>query len=878
MTTTNLAQLVWSEPSLQEMVQKITVSSAGSEIENVNLHPFSEDVDWFHLLRCATIFFESDEEHFHEIALRIVHSCLILSDDIDARAFSASILAKVASNPSINVAINRSLIPKDTLEKLPLDLSLEVAAHQIASTVNIGSKHEFVGNDFQSSLWHALTEYDWVSASAPTSAGKSFVLKKWIEHAVHTLQSSTTFFIVPTRALISQVEHDLREMLIKDNSEINITSLPLAFNEPARHNIYIYTQERFHLYLLKQTKIKSVDLIIIDEAQQIGASRRGVLLQQVLELASHRFSSAKVLFASPSTKNPQSLLEFAPSGKRTKIISGAKPTVNQNLIWVEQVPGKPTNWKLNLMANGEALPIGGITLQDRPLTAQKMPFIAQIIGGNSGGNVIYVNRAADAEKVAEILCQFVETESNDSELSALSELCEKAVHRKFMLRRFVRKGVAFHYGNMPQLIRTEVERLFSSGKIKFLVCTSTLVEGVNLSCRNIFMRNPKRGIRDLMTPEDFWNLAGRAGRWGKEFQGNIYCIDPLKSNEWYEGSAPRKKQKHTIRIATQRLANEFSEFVIYARDKAPKRETTDRFHEHLLSYLIFRQSEYGALDTSPSMRSLTETQTSELSDIIEETVKDLRIPVEIVLRNPGINPWGMKALYDYFHAKLDEDLEELLPADPLSDAPLPKEEDKNKDAAIENYIAIFSRITKYLEGSLGSGNTAFGNVLLVIHWMRGYPLSRIIDRQIRYWSKKDPKKSYTAVIRETMERVEKIARFETPKYLHAYLDILLLVLKERGRDELIPTTDDFWLYLEFGVSKRTQLSLMALGLSRSSVTALSEYITEDNMSETSCLDWLVTNSWKEFDLPRLVELEITTVLQRHGRIALVNEAEDTSSE
>ncbi len=88
----------------------------------------------------------------------------------------------------------------------------------------------------------------------------------------------------------------------------------------------------------------------------------------------------------------------------------------------------------------------------------------------------------------------------------------------------MRKQVAFHYGNIPQLVRSEVERLFSSGKLKYLICTSTLVEGVNLSCRNIFLRNPKRGKGNLMSREDFWNLAGRAGRWGKEFQGNIFAL------------------------------------------------------------------------------------------------------------------------------------------------------------------------------------------------------------------------------------------------------------------------------------------------------------------------------------------------------------------
>ncbi|MFK4581574.1 replicative superfamily II helicase [Bradyrhizobium ottawaense] len=419
-----------------------------------------------------------------------------------------------------------------------------------ASTINIGTAREFIGNDFQQELWRALETHDWISASAPTSAGKSYVLERWIEDVISTKTTSTTFFLVPTRALISQVEADLRKIVGESKPDINISSLPLSFNDSKPHNIYIYTQERFHLYMLRHSSREPADLIVIDEAQQIGASQRGILLQQVLELAQTRFAEAKFLFASPSTDNPQSLLQFAPKGKRVCAITGIKPTVNQNLIWVEQVKGKPTKWDLSLLSENRRAALGQISLRDRPSVTQKLPFLAYELG-RAGGNVIYVNRASDAETVAEILCQFIKNEIADPELSALSELCEKAVHPKFKLRRFVKKGVAFHYGNIPQLIRTEVERLFSSGKINFLVCTSTLIEGVNLSCRSVFMRNPKRGQSELMKPEDFWNLAGRAGRWGKEFQGNIFCIDPLRASDWVDGRAPRSKRRQSIRLATQ---------------------------------------------------------------------------------------------------------------------------------------------------------------------------------------------------------------------------------------------------------------------------------------------------------------------------------------
>lgn len=860
MTVQALAELIWNDGGLQAAVREITLSAVARDFPALAEQPSAAKRDWFHLVRCANIFLNSDSELYHDAGLRILHSCLSSGNEQNERAFAAAILAKASNNPALQVAIKRNLLPVDVLERLPSSLSLDIASHQIASTVNIGSSREFIGNDFQQALWRALQTHDWVSASAPTSAGKSYVLEKWIENVVLTRKASTTFFLVPTRALISQVESDLRN-LVGQKQDINITSLPLSFKNAKPHNIYIYTQERFHLYMLRRASREPADLIVIDEAQQIGANQRGVLLQQVLELAQTEFPGSKFLFASPSTDNPQSLLQFAPEGKSVTAVTGTKPTVNQNLIWVEQMRGKPKVWDLSLLADEEPAKIGQLTLSDRPSATQKLPFIAYELG-RSGGNVIYVNRAADAETVAEILCQFIKHEIPDPELSALSELCEKAVHPKFKLRRFVRKGVAFHYGNIPQLIRTEVERLFSAGKINFLVCTSTLIEGVNLSCRSVFMRNPKRGQKELMKPEDFWNLAGRAGRWGKEFQGNIFCIDPLHEAEWFEGSAPRSKRKQTIRIATQRLASEFSEFIEYAKSRAGA--TKNRFYEYLLSYLIFRRIAYGSIVGSPSIDALTEHEISTLSTAVDELLANLEVSAQIVLRNPGINPWGMNDLQRHFLAKPDIELEGLLPTDPLSEATIQDEKGDSREDAINNFIEIFSRLTDHLGAGLGSGSSAYGNARLVIEWMRGLPLSRIIDNQIRYWSRKRPSKSETSVIRETMERVERIARFETPKYLHAYLDILRTVLIARGREDILPPTEDFWLYLEFGVSKRTQLSLMALGLSRSSVTSLSNFIVEDNFSEAQCLNWLLTNDWREFGLARLVEVEIEAVIKRHS--------------
>src|SRR5690606_38239151 len=131
--------------------------------------------------------------------------------------------------------------------------------------------------------------------------------------------------------------------------------------------------------------------------------------------------------------------------------------------------------------------------------------------------VIYANGAAQAEDIALLLYETVPIESKSTGINDLIKLVKKTVHKDYRLAKVLEKGIAFHYGNMPLLIRQEIERLFKKGEIKYLICTSTLLEGVNLPAKSIYIRKPHRGKNTPLNQNDFWNLAGRAGRWGKEF-------------------------------------------------------------------------------------------------------------------------------------------------------------------------------------------------------------------------------------------------------------------------------------------------------------------------------------------------------------------------
>jgi hypothetical protein len=187
-------------------------------------------------------------------------------------------------------------------------------------------------------------------------------------------------------------------------------------------------------------------------------------------------------------------------------------------------------------------------------------------------------------------------------------------------------------------------------------------------------------------------------------------------------------------------------------------------------------------------------------------------------------------------------------------------EDKH---ASRQYVRAIARVSRTLGGDFGvvSGRHMQLAILLV-SWMRGHPLSRLIKERVEFNARRPKPDKLPAVIRSTMADVESIARFQAPKYLGCYVDVLRLHLEQTGRHEQLELDlPDLGMMLELGVSRTTELSLMTLGLSRTSAIALSEYIIADSLSPAECRNWLSSRPIDGMDLPELVRREIQQVIQ-----------------
>ena len=92
----------------------------------------------------------------------------------------------------------------------------------------------------------------------------------------------------------------------------------------------------------------------------------------------------------------------------------------------------------------------------------------------------------------------------------------------------IKKGIAYHHKNLPDNVKRVIEVYFKRGIIKVLASTSTLAQGLNFPISTIIVGSLNVG-GNVLTPADFQNLVGRAGRAMRETEGYVVLALPIKS-------------------------------------------------------------------------------------------------------------------------------------------------------------------------------------------------------------------------------------------------------------------------------------------------------------------------------------------------------------
>jgi hypothetical protein len=331
----------------------------------------------------------------------------------------------------------------------------------------------------QAEVYRALMAGRNVILSAPTSFGKSLIIDALIASGLH----NNIVVVVPTLALVDETRRRL--MRFRDHYKV-ITHLS---QEPAERNIFVHTQER----VVENPHIKDIDFFVIDEFYklQIGEGEndeRAVLLNQAFYLLA---------------KQAKQFYMLGPNINELPDGFGA----NYNCSFIR------TDFS-TVASDTHLVPAGG------DATARLKKLVPQL----SGPTLIFSGSVKGAralgKAVAGVHVEFVPSGT----LQAAIEWLSKNYSPKWGLVQSLKRGVGIHHGKLPRSVAQMLVRLFNRGHLDYLVCTSTLIEGVNTAARNVVVADNKISNRkyDFFT---FNNIRGRSGRMWQHFVGHVYLFN-----------------------------------------------------------------------------------------------------------------------------------------------------------------------------------------------------------------------------------------------------------------------------------------------------------------------------------------------------------------
>ncbi|MFA5861992.1 MAG: DEAD/DEAH box helicase [Candidatus Thermoplasmatota archaeon] len=660
-----------------------------------------------------------------------------------------------------------------------------------------------------------------LSISAPTSAGKSFVLR--IDLAKKLLAAPRFgVYIVPTRALIHEIQRKLADLLAScglGDVPVLSTTIPRTPTEAPKGCIYVLTQERL-LALLDAPELWLTTLIV-DEAQELGKGSRGIVLETAVEDTLRRFPNLDLYFAAPLLTNPEYFPTYfrRPEGDTAR--KGLEPPISQNVILVDQARIGKKNVSFRLQGIGENYDLGdreviGWDTKSKP--AKRAALAAAVAGKEMAATIIF----SDSPKVTVENANALKSRLPRVEDAGIEELVDfllSHVHAEYPLASLIRHRVAYHHGRMPTLVRNRVEDLFRSGAIRFLCCTSTLLYGVNLPAKHIVIDQPH------LSRGEFLNLAGRAGRLDSEFQGNVWCLNAGKWDELTLGG----EETTEVRSSYESTLRDGGTLVVRAIEGAFTRKEADDAARATtaLAKIVVENTRGGTplIDT----RWLTDANRAQLA-ITQQRCEQLQLslPNDIYRRNITFNPVKIDALHAALLQK--EPIEDWIPNIPRVHGP-----GTGRTAQDEEFWARLQRIYGLITESLYGRPASPALNTLTAQWMRSYPLRMILDGHVRHRRKRRveelesqaepgapiPPEEPALVgtwLEDMFTVIEQDLRFERVRGFRAYADVLRLVMHETGRESLIGSIAPWDLYLEFGSADRLVIDLSSLGISR--LTAL----------------------------------------------------------
>lgn len=791
-----LANSALEDDYLQKLIEKAE-HIYGLNFLKKSIDNLLSEKEYLDIMRFADILSRDINYEGRNIAYKIISILYpFYKDDEYYKFICNSVMTKLGNFPSLGLIMEKDDAGRYDTPELLLDKQLKEVYQKVPGT-------EKIFTDAQYRLFEAIKDSNHFSFSGPTSFGKSFIMDAFINYIIDERHGVDNIIVlVPTRALINQVSKRLKVEIKHENYRVMTHPIvPAMYRKDNAKYVFVFTPERMIAYLSEKNN-PLISYLFIDEAQKIIAKKdsRAPLYYQAISMAERK--SIKLFFASPNIPNSDIFLKlFDKSTDECMVIKEAP--VSQNRFFIDFVERKE---KMFTESGKDDIfePFGNYNNLNELL----------LYIGRDKKNIIYCNSVEDTINFALSFSKVLEDKKN-SRIDEVIKLIQEYLHKDYYLIDCLKKGIAFHFGKLPQRIREKIEELYEQKAIDYMFCTSTLLEGVNLPAQNIFILNNTIGLRKF-TDVDFWNLAGRAGRLSKELSGNIICVR-LDSNKWNvkESDMDMIRKKVIKHVSPTILKGEDNfyknvENSLLGKPFTKKSVTKDEAEtwNHYANIIYYQEvAKADSLLKSNFMKKNHKTAKKVLENIEKNNV----VPENILEQSTSIKPMYQNAIWNGLNNVDKAFPEEITP-----------------NACYGVLVNMYKNYKWEIEESKGRNPLVRDPeqlkyyAVLMYTWMSSKPLNMIIGNMINYYRKKGRiwhrneyvlfvytnKEHINWVINDLIADIDNALRFKIKNYFSNYY---LLVAEKNGVEV---AGADWSEYLEYGTTDKIIIDLQNVGFPR----------------------------------------------------------------
>jgi ATP-dependent RNA helicase HelY len=378
-----------------------------------------------------------------------------------------------------------------------------------------------------------------VLVSAPTGSGKTVVGEMAVSDAV--ARGGRVFYTAPVKALSNQKFNDLRAVL--GDASVGLLTGDHSIH-PGAPVVVMTTEVLRNMVYARSDALEGLLWVVLDEVHFLQDTYRGPVWEEVLI---HTPSGVRFVCLSATVSNAQELGEWMSTlrGPTSVVVEHHRPVELDPYYLVADRQAEQPHL-VPLLVGGRPNPRGArfdadsgnrdggsrSRLRRRFRTPRRLEVVDRLHAEGLLPTICFIFSRAGCDD-AVTACREAGVRLTDTgEAVRIREIADRhgLVLRDADLdvlgfdlwRETLALGLAAHHAGMVPAFREAVEECFVEGLVKVVFATETLALGINMPARSVVIERLTKFTgdgHDILTPAQFTQLTGRAGRRGIDDHG-----------------------------------------------------------------------------------------------------------------------------------------------------------------------------------------------------------------------------------------------------------------------------------------------------------------------------------------------------------------------